>query len=64
MHSAKVKVEERYGTEVLFFVSICHMLRYQEKLARAKILLNFNLFKTELFLVSVHIWNGAKMQNR
>lgn len=64
MHSAKVKVEERYGIEVLFFVSICQMLRYQEKLAGAKILLNFNLFKTELSLVSVHIWNGAKMQNR
>lgn len=36
------------------------MLSYLEKLARARIFLNFNPFKTELSIVSIYIQNGVK----
>lgn len=45
---------------LVFQVSIYQVLSYLGKLARAKILLNFNSFKTELSSVSLHIQNGAK----
>ena len=45
---------------LVFQVSIYQVLSYLEKLARAKILLNFNSFKTELSSVSLHIQNGVK----
>lgn len=44
---------------LVFQVSIYQVLSYLGKLSRAKILLNFNSFKTELSSVSLHIQNGA-----
>ena len=45
---------------LIFSVSIYQVLSYLGKLIRAKILLNFNPFKTELSTVPLYIQNCIK----